>query len=33
LRELLRGADGTMGHIGQLSTTDLEALEAYLRSL
>ncbi len=33
LRELLHGADGTMGHTAQLSETDVDALEAYLRSL
>jgi mono/diheme cytochrome c family protein len=33
LRELLNDADLKMGHTKQLSTDDLEALEAYLRSL
>ena len=33
LRELLRDADGKMGHTKQLSANDLDALEAYLRTL
>jgi mono/diheme cytochrome c family protein len=33
LRELLIGADGTMGHTGALSEADMRALETYLRTL
>ena len=33
LRELLVGADGKMGHTSQLNPDDLDALEAYLRTL
>jgi cytochrome c peroxidase len=33
LRAMLVGADGKMGHTKQLSQNDLDALEAYLRSL
>jgi mono/diheme cytochrome c family protein len=33
LRDLLHGADGTMGHTSHLSENDVDALEAYLRSL
>ena len=33
LHELLTDPNGKMGHTKQLSTNDLEALEAYLRSL
>jgi cytochrome c peroxidase len=33
LREVLLGADGSMGHVSQLSPHDLAALEAYLRTL
>lgn len=33
LRELLVETDGAMGNVGHLSTEDLEALEAYLRTL
>jgi mono/diheme cytochrome c family protein len=33
LRELLVGVDGKMGHTSQLSGDDLDALEAYMRSL
>jgi cytochrome c peroxidase len=33
LRQLLTDADRKMGHTAQLSNDDLEALEAYLRTL
>ncbi len=33
LRELLVGSDGKMGHVGHLSAVDVDALEAYLRTL
>ena len=33
LREMLQGHDGKMGHTSQLSPADLDALEAYLRTL
>ena len=33
LKEVLRDAEGKMGHTKQLSSNDLEALEAYLRTL
>jgi mono/diheme cytochrome c family protein len=33
LRTLLTSVDGTMGHTNHLSPTDLDALEAYLKSL
>jgi mono/diheme cytochrome c family protein len=33
LRSLLTSVDGTMGHTNHLSPTDLDALEAYLKSL
>lgn len=33
LRELLVGSDGKMGHTAHLSPEDLEALEAYMRTL
>jgi mono/diheme cytochrome c family protein len=33
LRDVLRHADGSMGHTAHLSGADLDALEAYLRSL
>ena len=33
LNELLRSVDGKMGHTKQLSVNDLDALEAYLRTL
>jgi cytochrome c peroxidase len=33
LRELLTDADRKMGHTAQMSSEDLESLEAYLRSL
>lgn len=33
LRELLVASDGTMGHTSQLAPQDMDALEAYLRSL
>ena len=33
LRALLHGSDGKMGHTGHLSNEDVDALEAYLRSL
>jgi cytochrome c peroxidase len=33
LRALLAGSDGTMGHTGQLSPHDVDALEAYLQTL
>jgi mono/diheme cytochrome c family protein/DNA-binding beta-propeller fold protein YncE len=33
IHELLRSVDGKMGHTAQLSDNDLEALEAYLRTL
>ena len=33
LREVLRGSDGAMGHTGHLQDEDLDALEAYVRTL
>ena len=33
LRALLTGSDGNMGHTNHRSSTELDALEAYLRSL
>ena len=33
LRQLLLASDGKMGHTAQLSNADLNALEAYLRTL
>ncbi len=33
LKDLLKDVDGKMGHTKQLSETDLDALEAYLRSI
>jgi mono/diheme cytochrome c family protein len=33
LRALLTGSDGTMGHTSHLTASELDALEAYLRSL
>src|SRR5262249_45836461 len=33
LHNLLRDVDGKMGHTAQLSSADLDALEAYLRTL
>jgi DNA-binding beta-propeller fold protein YncE len=33
LRDVLLGTDGKMGHVGQLSPRDFDALEAYLRTL
>ncbi|RYE88025.1 MAG: c-type cytochrome, partial [Myxococcales bacterium] len=33
LRDMLQGHDGKMGHTGHLAASDLDALEAYLRTL
>jgi cytochrome c peroxidase len=33
LREAITGADGKMGHTSQLSSADVDALEAYLKTL
>jgi cytochrome c peroxidase len=33
LHELLHNVDGKMGHTSQLSDSDIEALESYLRTL
>jgi cytochrome c peroxidase len=33
LKDLLHGADGSMGHTAQLSPPDMEALEAFLMTL